>query len=107
MTLDHPFDLDALDPRYSTILCDIWGVIHDGFRLLPGSAERLARWTGEGRSVVLVTNAPRTTATVRGQLDRLGLSRSSYCGISTGGQAGIDALSQIEAPIGFIGTRVD
>ena len=23
-------DLDRLDPAYSTILCDIWGVVHDG-----------------------------------------------------------------------------
>ena len=24
------FNLATLNPRYSTILCDIWGVLHDG-----------------------------------------------------------------------------
>ncbi|MEO5640409.1 MAG: TIGR01459 family HAD-type hydrolase [Sphingomicrobium sp.] len=101
------FDLDRLDPLYSTILCDIWGVVHDGVRLNPGVAERLLGWAREGRRTVLVTNAPRTAATVRGQLDALGLPRGAYVGISTGGQAGIDALLALGAAVGMIGTRAD
>ena len=52
--------LDTLDPKYRLILCDVWGVIHDGVSLYPGAAERLRQWRGEGRCVVLITNAPRT-----------------------------------------------
>ena len=100
------FDLDALDARYSTILCDLWGVVHDGFHLFPGAAERLSRWSAEGRCVILITNAPRTATTVRGHLDDLGLPRSAYRGISTGGQAGIDVLLG-QPPAGFIGTAID
>ena len=33
--------LDALPDRYRLILCDIWGVIHDGVDLYPGATERL------------------------------------------------------------------
>lgn len=101
------FDLDALAARYSIILCDIWGVIHDGMRLHPGVAVRLERWAGEGRAIVLITNAPRTAATVQAQLDELGLPRDAYRGISTGGQAGIDALAATGAPVGLIGTSDD
>ena len=72
---DQSFDLDALDPRYTTILCDLWGVVHDGFRLLPGSAARLSRWARERRRVILITNAPRTAETVQAHLDQLGLAR--------------------------------
>lgn len=100
------FDLDALDARYSTILCDLWGVVHDGFRLFPGVADRLARWSVEGRCVILITNAPRTASTVQAHLDDLGLPRSAYRGISTGGQAGIDFLLT-RPPAGFVGTRID
>lgn len=100
------FDLNALDARYSTILCDLWGVVHDGFHLFPGAAERLSLWSAEGRRVILITNAPRTVATVREHLDQLGLPRSAYHGISTGGQAGIDVLLE-RPPAGFIGTRID
>ncbi len=101
------FDLATLDMRYSTILCDIWGVLHDGVQLLPGVGRRLESWVGEGRRIILVTNAPRTAETVRGQLDGLGLSRKAYHGISTGGQAGIDALLALADQIGFIGTDRD
>lgn len=101
------FDIDLLDPRYTTILCDLWGVVHDGLHLFAGTADRLARWTGEGRRVVLISNAPRTARTVQGQLDELGLPRSVYCGVSTGGQAGIDALKAFAEPLGFIGTERD
>ena len=55
--------LDGLDPRYRAILCDIWGVVHDGGRLLPGAADRLLSWQVEGRRVILVTNAPRPAST--------------------------------------------
>lgn len=99
--------LATLDPRYSTILCDIWGVVHDGVCLNPGATERLLAWTGEGRKVILVTNAPRPADTVRGQLDALGLPRAAYCAISTGGQAGIDALRSLDAAVGLIGTQAD
>lgn len=101
------FDIDALDARYTTILCDLWGVVHDGFHLFDGVPARLARWTSEGREVVLVSNAPRTAQTVQGQLDALGLPRETYRGVSTGGQAGIDALLAMGEPLGFIGTEQD
>ena len=57
-------DLDRLCAPYSTILCDIWGVVHDGGRLLPGAAKRLEAWKLQSKRIVLVTNAPRPAATV-------------------------------------------
>lgn len=101
------FDLAALDPRYSTILCDIWGVLHDGVRLNPGVTGRLLRWAGEGRTTILITNAPRTAVTVQGQLDALGLPRGAYHGITTGGEAGIAALLNLGQAVGMIGTQGD
>ena len=44
--------LDTLDPKYRLILCDVWGVVHDGVELYPGAAERLRQWRDEGRCVV-------------------------------------------------------
>ena len=99
--------LDALPERYRLILCDIWGVVHDGVELYPGSAERLCAWRGEGRTVILITNAPRTAEAVATQLDRIGLPRDCWDGIETSGEAGIAALLALEEPVGFIGTRPD
>lgn len=97
----------SLDPKYRTILCDVWGVIHDGVSLYSGAAERLAEWRGSGRQVILVTNAPRTEEAVAAQLQRLGLPEASWNGIATSGEAGIAALAALGAPVGFIGTTGD
>ena len=99
--------VDALPERYRTILCDIWGVVHDGVNLYPGAAERLLQWAGEGRRIILITNAPRPAQAVEAQLARIGLPRGAWHGISTSGEAGIVALHNLGAPIGFIGTPAD
>ena len=99
--------LDALPDRYRLILCDIWGVVHDGFHLYPGAAERLRQFRREGRTLILITNAPRTSEAIEEQLARIGLPRESWDGISTGGQAGIDALKAMSQRVGFLGTDSD
>lgn len=99
--------LDRLDPGYRLILCDIWGVVHDGASLLPGARDRLLRWRGEGRDVVLVTNAPRPADTVQRHLDWLGLPREAYNAIASSGEAGIAALADPPRAVGFLGTAED
>jgi HAD superfamily hydrolase (TIGR01459 family) len=98
---------DGLDPRYSVILCDIWGVVHDGVQLYPNAAERLRQWRAEGRKVILITNAPRTADAVEAQLGLIGLPRDCWDGISTSGEAGIAAIKMLHHPTGFLGTRRD
>ena len=98
---------DALPERYSVILCDIWGVVHDGVRLYPNAAKRLQEWRGDGRKVILITNAPRTAEAVEQQLGRIGLPRSAWDAIATSGEAGIAALLDLAEPVGFIGTAGD
>lgn len=98
---------DALDPRYSVILCDIWGVVHDGVRLYPSAAARLRHWREQGRTVILITNAPRPATAVEAQLARIGLPRECWNGVSTSGEAGIAAISRLHHPTGFLGTRED
>ena len=98
---------DRLDPKYRLILCDVWGVVHDGVELYPGAAERLAQWREQGRCVVLLTNAPRTQDAVEQQLARIGLPREAYDAIATSGEAGIAALNSLGRPVGFIGTAGD
>lgn len=99
--------LDALPERYRLILCDIWGVVHDGVNLYPGASERLLQWRGEGRTIVLITNAPRTAEAVELQLGEIGLPREAWDGTATSGEAGIAALVATGRPVGFIGTRAD
>ena len=98
---------DSLDARYRLILCDIWGCVHDGVELYPGAADRLRQWREEDRTVILITNAPRTADAVEQQLGRIGLPRDCWDGIATSGEAGIAALNDAGSPVGFIGTEAD
>jgi HAD superfamily hydrolase (TIGR01459 family) len=98
---------DTLDPKYRLILCDVWGVVHDGVELYPGAAERLLQWRREGRCVALITNAPRPEDSVRQQLARIGLPRDAYDFVASSGEAGIEALLALGEPVGFIGTAED
>src|SRR5438270_843443 len=95
---------DSLDPRYRLILCDIWGVVHDGVNLYPGAASRLEQWRGQGRCIVLLTNAPRTEAAVERQLQQIGLPHHCWDAVATSGEAGIEALLALGAPVGFFDT---
>ena len=98
---------NRLNPKYRVLFCDVWGVVHDGVRLYRGAAERLRGWRAEGRQVILVTNAPRTVESVSTQLARIGLPDDCWDGIATSGEAGIAALLDLPAPVGFIGNAAD
>ncbi len=98
---------DRLDAKYSVILCDIWGVVHDGVQLYPNAAERLRQWRQQGRKVILITNAPRTAEAVEAQLGRIGLPSDCWDGIATSGEAGIAAIKALSHPTGFLGTAQD
>ena len=99
--------LDSLDPKYRLILCDVWGVVHDGVNLYPGAQARLRQWRDEGRCVALITNAPRTAEAVEEQLARIGLPHDAYDFVATSGEAGIEAVNALSEPVGFVGTAGD
>jgi len=61
----------ALAPDYDLILCDVWGVVHNGVAAFPSACDALMRVRARGAVVVLITNAPRQCDVVARQLDRL------------------------------------
>lgn len=77
--------LSSIAPAYKGILCDVWGVIHNGVATNPGAGEALSRFRAEGGRVVLITNAPRPSGPIHEQLADLGLDRSAYDRIVTSG----------------------
>ncbi len=73
--------------RYDALLCDAWGVIHDGVTAFAGVAEALTAFRRARGPVLVLTNAPRPSAIIPPQLDRLGLPREAYDGVVTSGDA--------------------
>jgi len=71
--------------NYDGILCDIWGVVHNGVRAWPDACEALFRFREQGGHVVLITNAPRPAAPIREMLDRLKVPHHCYDAIVSSG----------------------
>jgi ribonucleotide monophosphatase NagD (HAD superfamily) len=78
---------------YRFILCDVWGVVHDGLHAHSSAVDALARFRTSGGRVVLITNAPRPAAKVVEQLDRLGADRAAFDDIVTSGDVARGFLS--------------
>jgi HAD superfamily hydrolase (TIGR01459 family) len=84
----RPLHVEGLQPlaeRYDLILCDVWGVLHNGVKAYESASDALTRFRAKGGRVVLVSNAPRPGASVGTQLDGFQVPRSAYDAIVTSG----------------------
>lgn len=77
--------LEALAGRYDLLLCDVWGVIHNGEVAFPQACDALARFRAGGGTVCLITNSPRPSDDVAVQLDALHVPRACYDAIVSSG----------------------
>ena len=71
--------------NYDVILCDVWGVLHNGVAAFAPAAEALKRARAAGTTVILVSNAPRPREGVAKILDGFGVPRDAYDTIVTSG----------------------
>jgi len=78
---------------YDGVICDLWGVVHNGVRPHEGAVKTLLGLREAGVPVLLLSNAPRPYPSVEAQLDRLGVSREAYDGILTSGDLTRDAIA--------------
>ena len=108
MLLPFLTDFAPLARNYDALLCDAWGVIHNGVELTPGIEDALTQFRKEHGPVVILTNAPRPSSIIPPQLDRLGLSREAYDAVVTSGDATHAAIkSFLPAPAFRLGPEKD
>ena len=50
--------LSVLAASYDGLLCDIWGVLHNGVAAFDDAVDALCRYRAQGGIVILITNAP-------------------------------------------------
>ena len=77
--------LSELSGSYDSLICDVWGVLHNGVQAFAPAVDALRRFRAGGGPVVLVTNAPRPWGPIREQLRGLGVSDDAYDAIVTSG----------------------
>ncbi|MEQ1490653.1 MAG: TIGR01459 family HAD-type hydrolase, partial [Terricaulis sp.] len=73
--------------RYDAVLCDVWGVIHNGRQAYPAACAALQRLRSVGTHVILITNVPKPRGPIPSQLDRAGVPRDAWEAIVTSGDA--------------------
>ncbi|MDR3422140.1 MAG: TIGR01459 family HAD-type hydrolase [Xanthobacteraceae bacterium] len=70
---------------YDVLLCDVWGVVHNGLVAFAPACAALTGFRAGGGTVILITNAPRPGASVQWILDRLRVPRDAYDAIVSSG----------------------
>ncbi|MDO8290019.1 MAG: TIGR01459 family HAD-type hydrolase [Parvibaculum sp.] len=73
--------------KYDAVLCDVWGVLHNGKEAYAGVADALAKYRAKGGTVLLLSNAPRPSTQLPAMLNNMGITDAAYDGILTSGDA--------------------
>ena len=84
--------LSAVAGRYDGFILDLWGTIHNGVEPLPGAVDCLRALAQRGKTVLILSNAPRRSAAVVGRMDAVGIPRDCYGPVLSSGEAGWLAL---------------
>ncbi|MEI5677370.1 MULTISPECIES: TIGR01459 family HAD-type hydrolase [unclassified Mesorhizobium] len=99
--------LDAVTGRYGAILCDVWGVLHNGEDAFPEAAAALTRAREKGLAVVLITNSPRPHDGVEEQLAAIGVPQSAWDRVVTSGDVTRDLIREAPRKLFHLGADRD
>jgi HAD superfamily hydrolase (TIGR01459 family) len=90
--------LGELAPAYDGIILDLWGVVHDGTRPLPGALDTMERLIAAGKRVVLLSNAPRRAEDVARRIAAIGVAPAYYHAILSSGEEAWQHLARRDEP---------
>jgi HAD superfamily hydrolase (TIGR01459 family) len=107
MSFDLIDRFSSVASRYDVVLCDIWGVVHDGIAAHAPACDALMRYRADGGTVILITNAPRPSPWVVRQLDRLGVPADAYDDVMTSGDLTREVVAGRKGAVFHIGPERD
>jgi HAD superfamily hydrolase (TIGR01459 family) len=82
-----------LAPQHDALICDVWGVLHNGRVAYQEAADALRNFRNNHGPVILLTNAPRPVADLEVIFEKLGVPLDCYDAIMTSGVAARDDLA--------------
>lgn len=85
--------LHEIAPGHDALICDVWGVLHNGARIYADAVDALVRFRAAFGPVVLLSNAPRPVGDIEEQFAKLGVPKDCYDAIVTSGVAARDDLA--------------
>jgi HAD superfamily hydrolase (TIGR01459 family) len=77
--------LGEIAGNYDALLCDVWGVVHDGTSAHGDAIHALEQFRAQCGPVILLSNAPRPAEDVEQQFVRIRVPRDCYDSILTSG----------------------
>ena len=86
--------LAQIAENYDVILCDIWGVIHNGYTHNKSATEALELFRSENGPVILVSNSPKPSVSIPTAFDAIGVYGDFYDAIVTSGDAIINEIAR-------------
>jgi HAD superfamily hydrolase (TIGR01459 family) len=84
-------------PKYDALICDIWGVLHNGATAFTAACDALKHFRDRHGRVVLLTNAPRPAKDLEDQFRRFGVPLDCFDEIVTSGEAAREDLARRSA----------
>ena len=86
--------LSEISDHYDVILCDIWGVLHNGVASFTQASDALVLFRRRGGAVILISNAPRPSPPITRQVLKLGVSPDAFDAVVTSGDVTIGLMEQ-------------
>jgi HAD superfamily hydrolase (TIGR01459 family) len=86
--------LAEIAARYDVLLCDIWGVVHNGVAAFADACVALENMRARGAIVMLISNAPRPGHVIERMLVKLRVPRGAYDDIVSSGDVTRDELAR-------------
>src|ERR1700687_5166552 len=81
-------------PEYDALVCDIWGVLHNGASAHLAACDALKLFRQNLGRVILLSNAPRPAKDLEEQFRRFGVPLDCFDAIVTSGAAARDDLAR-------------
>lgn len=97
--------LEEFTHKYDKYVFDIWGVLYDGDKLFPEAIKCLGMLNDLNKTIILLSNSPKTSKSLHEQLLKLGLLESINLSIMTSGEFALESFKQksLKEPCYFIG----
>ncbi len=84
--------LEQIADHYDGYLLDLFGTIHDGYAPLPGVLEGLAALKARGKTLLVISNAPRRNHAVVERMAAMGITDGHYDMVLSSGESAHRAL---------------
>lgn len=87
-------NLSTIATQYDALVCDVWGVLHNGATAFPAACAALKHFRDRHGRVILLSNAPRPGSDIEVQFERFGVPLDCYDTIVTSGAAAREDLGR-------------